>query len=71
MKCLLSWSVFEDEQELIQHYISYHNANQSNWFFSDIISTKKKAVLKQCLRFNDFLTTGDHNVIHNFLKHYD
>ena len=40
-------------------------------FFQISFQPKKKAVLKQCLRFNDFLTTGDHNVRHNFLKHYD
>ena len=36
-----------------------------------MISTKKKAVFKKCLRFNNFLTTGDHKVRHDFLKHYD
>ena len=71
MKCLLCSSVFENEQKLIQHYISYHNVDQSNWFFQKLFQPKKKAVFKQCLRCNDFLTTGDHNVRLDVLKHYD
>ena len=64
-------TVFENEQELIQHYISYHNVDQNNWFFQKLFQPKKKAVFKQCLRCNDFLTTGDHKVRYDFLKHYD
>ena len=71
MKCLLCSSVFGNEQELMQHYISNHNVDQSNWFFQKLFHPKEKAVFKQCQRCTDFLTTGHHKVRHDFLKHYD
>ena len=33
MKFLLCSSVFENEKDLIEHYISYHNVDQTTDFF--------------------------------------
>ena len=38
MKCLLCSSKFQDQHKLIDHYLTYHNVNQNNWF----LTTKKE-----------------------------
>lgn len=57
MKCLLCSSVFENEEELIQHYVSYHNVDENNCFIQKLFQTKNKPVFKQCVRCDEFLTT--------------
>ena len=71
MKCLLCSSVFESEEELIWHYVSYHNVDESNWFFQKLFQVKNKAIYRQCIRCDEFLVTEHHKAVHNFLKHYD
>ena len=71
MKCLLCSSVFESEEELIWHYVSYHNVDESNSFFQKLFQAKNKAIYRQCIRCDEFLMTEHHKAVHNFLKHYD
>ena len=71
MKCLLCFSNFENQEELFNHYISYHNIDENNWFFQNLFQVKNKSLLRQCVRCNEFLTTEKHKSIHNFLKHYE
>ena len=72
MKCLLCSSVFKNQKELLDHYISYHNVDENNWFFQKLFQTNKnKAFLKNCIRCDQFLTTKKEKVIHDFLKHYN
>ena len=71
MKCFLCSSTFENQEDLLHHYISYHNVDENNWFFQKLFQLKNKTILKQCIRCNKFLTTDKQESIHNFLKHYD
>ena len=71
MKCLLCSSNFENQEDLLNHYISYHNVDENNWFFQKLFQIKNKSLLKQCLRCSEFLTTEKHKSIPNFLKHYE
>ena len=35
MKCLLRSSIFDNEEDVIENYISYHNADANNRLFSN------------------------------------
>ena len=71
MKCLLCSSTFQNEEDLLNHYVSYHNVDKNNCFFQKLFQSKNKSILKHCVRCNEFLTTDKHKSVHNFLKHYD
>ena len=71
MKCLLCSSTFQNQKDLLNHYVSYHNVDENNWFFQKLFHSKNKALLKSCVRCNEFLTTEKHKSAHIFLKHYD
>ena len=71
MKCLLCSSTFENQEDLLRHYIDYHNVDENNWFFQKLFQIKNKTVLKRCVRCDEFLTTDKHKSVHYFLKHYD
>ena len=71
MKCLLCSSVFKNQQELLDHYISYHNVDEKNWFFQKLFQSDNRAFLKNCLWCDQFLTTKKEKAIHDFLKHYN
>ena len=64
-------SMFENEEELIRHYVSYHNVDESNWFFQKLFQTKNKAIYRQCIRCDEFLMTEHHKAVQNFLKYND
>ena len=70
MNCLLCSSTFENQEDLLGHYIDYHNVDENNWFFQKLFQIKNKTVLKR-VRCEEFLTTDKHKSVHNFLKHYD
>ena len=69
MKCLLCSSVFENQKELLDHYVSYHNTDEKNWFFQKWFQSDNRAFLKDCLRSYWFLTTKKEKAVHDFLKH--
>ena len=71
MKCLLCSSKFENQNDLLNHYITYHNIQENNCFFKRLFQIKDKAILRQCIRCDEFLTTDKHKAVHNFLKHYE
>ena len=71
MKCLLCSSKFQDEQKLIEHYLTYHNVDQNNWFFKKLFMKDNKAFLRNCIRCGEFLITKKEKVAHDFIKHYD
>ena len=52
MKCLLCCSVFENQKELLDHYLAYHNVDENNWFFKKLFQLDIRAFLKNCLRFD-------------------
>ena len=70
MKCLLCSSSFDNDDELIEHYITYHKIDPNNRFFQKLLQSKKNcSVFHKCLRCDDFLTTSDFKIKHDFLKH--
>ena len=71
MKCLLCSSKFQDQQKLIDHYLTYHNVDQNNWFFKKLFVTDNRAFLRNCIRCYQFLTTKKEKAAHDFIKHYD
>ena len=71
IKCLYSPS-FDNDEELIEHYITYHKIDRNNRFFQKLFQSNKNcSVFRKCLRCDDFLTTSDFKIKHDFLKHYN
>ena len=68
MKCLLCSSKFKDQKELLDHYLSYHNIDENNWFFQKLFQSNNKTLLKNCIRCNEFLATEKKKSVHDFLK---
>ena len=68
MKCLFCSSKFEDQQKLIDHYLTYHNIDQNNWFFKKLFVTNNRAFLRNCVRCDQFLTTNKEKVTHGLVK---
>ena len=68
MKCLLCNQQFDQEDQLKQRYINFHNVDSNNYFFMKLF--KQRIICQKYLRCNDFLTTNKHEVLHNFLKPY-
>ena len=72
MTFLLCSSNFDTDEELLQHYITYHKVDQDNKFFQKLFQPQKQSpILRKYLRCNDFLTTNSYKIKHDFLKHYD
>ena len=74
MKCLLCSSSFDNDEEFIEHYITYHKINPNNRFFQEarfFQSNRNCSVFRKCLGCDDFLTTSDFKIKHDFLKHYN
>ena len=72
MKFLLSSSSFDNDEELIENYITYHKINTNNKFLQKLFESNKNcSVFRKCLRCDDFLTTSDLKIKHDFLKHYN
>ena len=71
MKCLLCFSKFKDQKDLLNHYVTYHNVHKNNWFFQKLFQIKDKSLLKRCLGCDKFLVTEKQKTVHNFLKHYE
>ena len=63
--------MFKNQKELLDHYLSYHNIDENNWFFQKLFQSDNKAFLKNCIRCNQFLATRKEKAIHDFLKHYN
>ena len=70
MKCLLCSSVFELEKDLLNHYLSFHNIEKSNWFFQKLFPVKNLPFLKKCLRCIEFIVDSKSKTEHDFLMHY-
>ena len=72
MSCLLCSSSFDNDEELIEHYITYHKIDPNNRFFQKLFQSNNNcSVFRKCLRCNDFLTTSDFKIKNDFLKHYN
>ena len=72
MKCLLCSVTFDNDEDLIEHYVSYPKIDPNNRFFQKLFqSSKNCSIFCKCLRCDDFLTTSDYKKKHEFLKHYN
>ena len=72
MRCLLCSAIFNTNEELIQHYVSYHRVDANNRFFQKLFQeTNNLAILRKCLRCDDFITRRHYKIKHDLLKHYD
>ena len=71
MKSLLCSSTFKYQKDILDHYLSYHNIDENNWFFQNLFQGRSKILLTNCLRCSEFLATEKEKAVHNFLKHYD
>ena len=72
MRCLLCSAIFNSNEELIEHYVSYHRVDANNRFFQKLFQqSNNMPILHKCLRCDDFITTRDYKAKHDFLKHYD
>ena len=71
MKFLFCSSKFQDQQKLIDHYLTYHNIDQNNLFFKKRFVTDNENFFKKCIHCDDFLTTKNEKANHDFIKHYD
>ena len=72
MKCLVCTSIFDNEEDLLEHYISYHNYDANNRFFQMLFPESRiSSIFCKCLRCDDSLTTSNFKVKHDFLKHYN
>ena len=71
MKCLLCEYISNDKNELKEHYLKHHNADENNFFFKKLIDQKKKNVIhrRKCNYCNEFVFLNKTD--HDFLKHYE
>ena len=70
MKCLLCSSKFEDKKGLLEHYVSFHKIDESNWFFKNLFGIKNSKILRKCLRCDDFIYDKKAKAEHDFLNHF-
>ena len=68
---MLCSSTFKDQEALLNHYLTYHNIDQNNYFFQKLFQAKNKILLKNYVRCSKFLSTEKHKATHDFLEHYD
>ena len=69
MKSLLYSSRFVNHEELTELYITYHNIDPNNRFFQKLFQSNKNcSVFRKCSRCDDFLTTSDFKIKHDFVK---
>ena len=71
MKCFLCSSAFSNEKELFDHYVAFHNIDESNWFFKKLFNLKNSKILKKCLRCDQFIGDRKAKADHGFLRHYN
>ena len=72
MKSLLCSSSLSNDEELIEHYITYHKIHPNNRFFQKLFQSKTNCLIfSKCLRCDDFLPTSDFEIKHDLFKNYN
>ena len=72
IKCLLCSSSFDNDEELIEYYTTYHKIDPTNRFFQKLFESNQNcSVFGKCWRCDNFLITSDFKIKHDFLKHYN
>ena len=57
MKCLLCSYKSDDKQQLVEHYLTYHNIDSKNCFFRKLFKPVSGLYLINCVRCKEFLPT--------------
>ena len=71
MKCLLCKFKPNNNEQLWEHYINYHNVDKDNKYFEKLFAKENDfLVAERCHKCNEFIPTLKYRNAHNFLKHY-
>ena len=72
MKCLLCKYVStQNDEELLNHYIYFHNINENNYYFKELLSLDSNSHYpKYCDKCKRAISTCRVKKNHSFLKHY-
>ena len=54
MKCLCCGKVFDDESLLEEHYVTFHNVGENNYFFKKLFTRGSAFVPRKCFRCQHF-----------------
>ena len=72
MKCLLCKFTANNNSEIENHYIKFHNVDKENVFFRRLIDKKNNVFHgEKCLNCDEFIPTSGFKHSHDFLKHYE
>ena len=71
-KCLLCDKIFDINDQIWQHYETYHDVGKKIYYFcTDLfVKDKRRFVPTNCLSCDRFLINSKDRKLHNFLKHY-
>ena len=72
MKCLICSAPFDNDEDLIEHYVSYHKIDPKNRLFQKLFQSSKNCwIFRKCyLKLGFFfLTTSDHKKKETVNKH--
>ena len=72
MKCLLfKYFSTQDDEELLNYYICFHQVNQNNYYFKDLFSLDTNSFYsKYCDKYKKLFSTCTEKSNHIFLQHY-
>ena len=71
MKCLLCKFKPENNKELKEHYLNYHNVDEKNNYFNKLFANENDVLVgERCYKCNEFIPTLKYKKTHDFLKHY-
>ena len=71
MKCLLYDFKSNETDEVISHYLNFHNIDPNNVFFKRLFEDQNNVFHgRRCVRWNEFLPTTKFKSYHDILKHY-
>ena len=71
MKCLHCSASFASDEKLLEHYFEYHKLDINKKIFQKLFEPSKNgSIFRKFPRCDDFLSTENCKVRHNFLKHY-
>ena len=72
MKCLLCKFTANNNSEIENHYIKFHNVDKENVFFRRLIDKKNNVFHgEKCLNCDEFIPTSGFKRSHDILKHYE
>lgn len=70
MKCSCCEQTFADQLSLKNHYVNFHNVDESNHFFKKLFTRDKVFSVRKCFRCDYFCISQKDEKKHNFLSLY-